>query len=176
MLREQQIKAYFSSLAAARKNAKVWGGVDVDEAGAVSTTKKTRLALDAGTALCGGLLPRFGRATAAKVAPHVPTFGDLARMSKSQIETTCHEIGGNLKIWTAKFDQWRAAVTVKLGMELVAEGDEVHAENNGKEYQADEEGPGMSSSAYESSGVDIDDEEDVALQMQTLENICTVCM
>ena len=30
----------------------------------------------------------------------------------------------------------------------------------------------MSSSAYESSGVDIDDEEDVALQMQTLENIC----
>ena len=33
----------------------------------------------------------------------------------------------------------------------------------------------MSSSAYESSGVDIDDEEDVALQMQTLENICTVC-
>ena len=34
----------------------------------------------------------------------------------------------------------------------------------------------MSSSAYESSGVDIDDEEDVALQMQTLENICTVCM
>ena len=109
------------------------GGVDVDEAGAVSTTKKTRLALDAGTALCGGLLPRFGRATAAKVAPHVPTFGDLARMSKSQIETTCHEIGGNLKIWTAKFDQWRAAVTVKLGMELVAEGDEVHAENNGKE-------------------------------------------
>ena len=176
MLREQQIKAYFSSLAAARKNAKVCGGMDVDEAGAVSTTKKTRLALDAGTALCGGLLPRFGRATAAKVAPHVPTFGDLARMSKSQIETTCHEIGGNLKIWTAKFDQWRAAVTVKLGMELVAEGDEVHAENNGKEYQADEEGPGMSSSAYESSGVDIDDEEDVALQMQTLENICTVCM
>ena len=150
--------------------------MDVDEAGAVSTTKKTRLALDAGTALCGGLLPRFGRATAAKVAPHVPTFGDLARMSKSQIETTCHEIGGNLKIWTAKFDQWRAAVTVKLGMELVAEGDEVHAENNGKEHQADEEGPGMSSSAYESSGVDIDDEEDVALQMQTLENICTVCM
>ena len=175
VLREQQIKAYFSSLAAARKNAKV-GGVDVDEAGAVSTKKQTRLALDAGTALCGGLLPRFGRATAAKVAPHVPTFGDLARMSKSQIETTCHEIGGNLKIWTAKFDQWRAAVTVKLGMELVAEGDEVHAENNGKEYQADEEGPGMSSSAYESSGVDIDDEEDVALQMQTLENICTVCM
>ena len=140
------------------------GGVDVDEAGAVSTKKQTRLALDAGTALCGELLPRFGRATAAKVAPHVPTFGDLARMSKSQIETTCHEIGGNLKIWTAKFDQWRAAVTVKLGMELVAEGDEVHAENNGKEYQADEEGPGMSSSAYESSGVDIDDEEDVALQ------------
>ena len=78
---------------------------------------------------------------------------------ESQIETTCHEIGGNLKIWTAKFDQWRAAVTVKLGMELVAEGDEVHAENNGKEYQADEEGPGMSSSAYESSGVDIDGEE-----------------
>ena len=152
------------------------GGVDVDEAGAVSTKKQTRLALDAGTALCGKLLPRFGRATAAKVAPHVPTFGDLARMSKSQIETTCHEIGGNLKIWTAKFDQWRAAVTVKLGMELVAEGDEVHAENNGKEHQADEEGPGMSSSAYESSGVDIDDEEDVALQMQTLENICTVCM
>ena len=91
-------------------------------------------------------------------------------------DNLCHEIGGNLKIWTAKFDQWRAAVTVKLGMELVAEGDEVHAENNGKEYQADEEGPGMSSSAYESSGVDIDDEEDVALQMQTLENICTVCM
>ena len=59
---------------------------------------------------------------------------------------------------------------------LRAEGDEVHAENNGKEHQADEEGPGMSSSAYESSGVDIDDEEDVALQMQTLENICTVCM
>ena len=162
-------------LAAAARKRKVWG-VDVDEAGAVSTKKQTRLALDAGTALCGGLLPRFGRATAAKVAPHVPTFGDLARMSKSQIETTCHEIGGNLKIWTAKFDQWRAAVTVKLGMELVAEGDEVHAENNGKEYQADEEGPGMSSSAYESSGVDIDDEEDVALQMQTLENICTVCM
>ena len=26
VLREQQIKAYFSSLAAARKNAKVWGG------------------------------------------------------------------------------------------------------------------------------------------------------
>ena len=68
--------------------------MDVDEAGAVSTKKQTRLALDAGTALCGGLLPRFGRATAAKVAPHVPTFGDLARMSKSQIETTCHEIGG----------------------------------------------------------------------------------
>jgi hypothetical protein len=151
VLREQQIKAYFSSLAAARKNAKA-AGLNANEAGACGKKKKrTRKALDEGTALRGGVLPRLGTATAAKVAPHVPTFGDLARMSKSQIETACHKIGGNLKIWTARFGEWRAAMRVKFSMEPVAEGDELPAENNVVEYEGDEEESAASSSAYEAS-------------------------
>ena len=72
-------------------------------------------------------------------------------MSKSQIETACHKIGGNLKIWTARFGEWRAAMRVKFSMEPVAEGDELPAENNVVEYEGDEEESAASSSAYEAS-------------------------